>query len=72
MSCQAIEDRKQLTAAMKAAMTTATVHDTSDLEGTEEEMLLAFAVLRGAVIEYQAGGDQLVELCTCGRHTITI
>lgn len=37
-------------------------------EGTEEELMNDFAILRGIVTEYQDGGDQMVEECDCGEH----
>ena len=65
--CQAIEDRRKLTEGILRATSPAGTLDRR-ADGSEEAMLNAFSVLRGIVNEYQAGGDQLTELCTCGEH----
>jgi hypothetical protein len=65
MKCQAIQERRELTSKLQLA---AGIWDLTPLEGTEEELMRAFSVLQGIVNEYQNGGDQIVENCTCGQH----
>jgi hypothetical protein len=63
--CQAIKERRELTNAIRKAL-----GDQRPSRGTEDEMMESFAYLRGAVMEYQQGGDQLVENCSCGQHNL--
>lgn len=68
--CQAVQERRTLTIQLwYASVPHGTVEMEKKTEGTEEEMLRAFSVLTGVVNEYRDGGDQMVENCTCGRHT---
>lgn len=67
--CQAIKERKQLTAQIKiASVPHVGAEDSVDEPGTEEELLRAMSILQGIVNEYQDGGDQMVENCSCGQH----
>jgi hypothetical protein len=68
--CQAIKERKSLTAQLKiAAVPHVGEEDFIDEPGTEEALVMAFDILHGIVNEYKDGGDQMVENCSCGHHT---
>src|SRR4029077_2675367 len=55
---QAVKERRELTQVLwKGIGMTIPVK----LEGTERELLEAFAVIQGVVNEYRDGGDQMVE-----------
>jgi hypothetical protein len=67
--CEAIRDRKALTAQIRmACIPHIGISDLVEGPGTEEALLNAMSVLQGIVNEYQDGGDQMVENCTCGEH----
>ena len=79
MECQAITERKSLTTAIAYAIQpkTCMIRNTKaeklleplgDSFGEEKGLAVIFSVLHGIVAEYLDGGDQIVELCTCGEH----
>jgi len=62
--CQSVQERKQLTEKIWEAF-----DDPHESDGSEFQMLRAFDILQGIVAEYTEGGDQVVENCSCGKHT---
>lgn len=69
--CQALKDRQQLTEAIQRATSpTGDIGHFADMpaDGSEKALAIAFSILHGIVAEYLDGGDQMVELCDCGKH----
>lgn len=66
-TCAAVESRADVTRRLAGAFAIPLDVDGLDV-GTEKALLVVFSVVHGIVNEYLAGGDQMIELCDCGRH----
>lgn len=69
-ACNAIEGRADLTETLQKAISLRGAPlESEPHDGSERSLTRTFEIVRGIVAEYQDGGDQVVELCSCDQHT---